>query len=171
MKQICPKCQSKNIADAKFCKRCGAVLIVTQANNTIFPQALNEIEKRILEEKLYEQVAIELKDGFKRDGAYARALADAEGSEEKAKGLYIKYAVQSLMDELSLQSLQEQEIRQKQAHEDELKRLQKEAIERERKDEKREHIESKNEDSYFRTMMPIFAGIVIVVIVFAIFGR
>ena len=62
----------------------------------------NRSAERLIEEQLYEQVVIELSDGKKRHGLWAKAIADSEGSEEKAKSLYIKYRVQSIKDELSL---------------------------------------------------------------------
>jgi hypothetical protein len=52
-----------------------------------------------MEEKLYEQVLIEMDNGDIRTGLWAKALANSDGSEEKAKGRYIKYRVQSIKDE------------------------------------------------------------------------
>jgi hypothetical protein len=57
---------------------------------------------RLIEEQLYEQVVVELADGVKRQGLWAKAIADSDGHEEKAKSLYIKYRVQSIKDELAL---------------------------------------------------------------------
>lgn len=57
---------------------------------------------RLIEEQLYEQVVVELADGVKRQGLWAKAIADSEGHEDKAKSLYIKYRVQSMKDELAL---------------------------------------------------------------------
>ena len=54
---------------------------------------------RLLEEQLYERVVVELSQGQRRDGLWAKALADSDGSEEKAKSLYIRYRVQSIKDE------------------------------------------------------------------------
>jgi len=59
-------------------------------------------EKRLLEEELYEQVALEIADNKIRPGIWAKALAKAEGSEEKAKGLYIKYRIESIKDEMNV---------------------------------------------------------------------
>ncbi|APD89769.1 hypothetical protein BM524_08210 [Alteromonas mediterranea] len=58
--------------------------------------------ERLFEERLYEQVVTELSRGEKRQGLWAKAIADAEGIDEKAKSFYIKYRVQSLKDEWSL---------------------------------------------------------------------
>lgn len=54
---------------------------------------------RLIEEKLYEQVLVEMASGNIRSGIWAKALANCSGSEEKAKSLYIKYRVQSIKDE------------------------------------------------------------------------
>jgi len=51
------------------------------------------------EEALYKQVLDEVESGVMRKGVYAKALADGLGDEGKAQSLYIKYRVQSLVDE------------------------------------------------------------------------
>ena len=53
----------------------------------------------IEEEALYKQVLDEVDSGVMRKGIYAKALADGLGDEGKAQSLYIKYRVQSLVDE------------------------------------------------------------------------
>ncbi len=58
--------------------------------------------ERLIEEKLYEQVALELQEGKKRAGIWAKALANSNGSEDKAQSLYIQYHVQALKDEMIL---------------------------------------------------------------------
>ncbi len=60
------------------------------------------VAARILEESLYEQVVVELSQGQRRDGLWAKALAYSDGEEVKAKSLYIKYRVQSLIDEMEV---------------------------------------------------------------------
>lgn len=55
-----------------------------------------------MEERLYEQVVTELTNGHRRDGLWAKALANADGEEERTKALYIQYRVQSLKDETEL---------------------------------------------------------------------
>lgn len=57
---------------------------------------------RLVEEQLYEQVAIELAQGYRREGLWTKALADGHGDESKAKGLYIKYRVRSLSDDAEI---------------------------------------------------------------------
>lgn len=57
---------------------------------------------RKLEELLYEQVIIELSAGHRRDGLWGKAIAKSEGSNERAKSLYIQYRVQALRDEIKL---------------------------------------------------------------------
>lgn len=55
-------------------------------------------EERLLEEKLYEQVAQDLAQGKRREGIWAKALANSNGSQSQAQSLYIKYHVQALKD-------------------------------------------------------------------------
>lgn len=54
---------------------------------------------RLLDEQLYAQVVAELSAGERRDGLWGKALAHSDGTDDKARGLYIKYRVQSLKDE------------------------------------------------------------------------
>jgi hypothetical protein len=51
------------------------------------------------EEALYKRVLDEVKSNGYRDGIYAKAVADSMGDGGKAHSLYIKYRVQSLIDE------------------------------------------------------------------------
>ena len=57
---------------------------------------------RLLEEQLYEKVAQELANGQRRDGLWVKAIANSNGSDEKAKALYIQYRVQSIKDEIEI---------------------------------------------------------------------
>lgn len=59
---------------------------------------------RLVEEQLYGHVAQELKRGIRREGLWAKALADSDGNDEKAKALYLKYRVQSIRDESEIES-------------------------------------------------------------------
>ena len=63
---------------------------------------LNSAKARLLEEKVYEQVVQELAQGFRRDGLWAKAMAEGNGSEERAKSIYIKLRVQSIKDEMEV---------------------------------------------------------------------
>lgn len=54
---------------------------------------------------------MELSHDQRRDGLWAKAMANSGGSEEKAKSLYIKYRVQSIKDEAEIaESVVEQAI-------------------------------------------------------------
>lgn len=75
-----------------------------------------EIHERALEERLYADALKEIEQGVRRDGLWAKALAKSNGNEDAAKGAYIEYRVQSLKDEIILES-QETELKQKQAKE------------------------------------------------------
>ena len=49
---------------------------------------------------LYAEAIREIEQGLRRDGLWGKAIADSEGDDKKAKGLYLKYRVQALKDEL-----------------------------------------------------------------------
>ena len=51
------------------------------------------------EEAFYQRVLEEVESGQMRKGIYAKALADSLGDGGKAQSLYIKYRVQSLIEE------------------------------------------------------------------------
>ena len=58
--------------------------------------------KRLLDEKLYEYVALEVQNKIVREGLWAQALVLCKGSERQAKAKYIELRVQSLKDEASI---------------------------------------------------------------------
>ncbi len=76
-------------------------------------------KSRLLEEKLYQEVLRELNENIIRDGLWAKALADSDGSEEKAKSKYIKLRVQSMKDETEIILAAEREELEKQSAEEE----------------------------------------------------
>jgi hypothetical protein len=57
---------------------------------------------RLFDEQLHAQVIREIEAGQRRDGIWAKALSDSNGSENETKALYIKYRVQSIRDELAI---------------------------------------------------------------------
>ena len=76
-------------------------------------------EQRLLEERLYAQVVQEVSQGIRRDGLWAKAIAESNGSNDYAKALYIRYRVQSLVDEAEVSFKRAQEdARRRQAEQD-----------------------------------------------------
>jgi hypothetical protein len=59
-------------------------------------------EERLSEIELYDAVAEEMVNGEQVRGLWFKAVADAEGDEEKAKPLYVKYRVQMIKDEITV---------------------------------------------------------------------
>jgi len=59
----------------------------------------DEIASRQFEEQVYEAVLSEVENGTRRSGIWAKALADAEGDDPKARALYLKYRAQAMLDE------------------------------------------------------------------------
>lgn len=60
---------------------------------------MKDAAARLAEEALYEQVASEISAGVRRDGLWAKAIAECGGSQENARATYIKLRVQSIIDE------------------------------------------------------------------------
>lgn len=68
----------------------------------LFKRLKGSPESRLFEEQIYAQVVEELTQGKRRDGLWARAIAESEAREDKAKSLYIRYRVQSIKDEIKV---------------------------------------------------------------------
>lgn len=68
--------------------------------------------RRLDEEKLYEQVLAEVTDGHRRDGIWAKCLAEANGDISQARSAYVKARVQSIKDERILANEIERTTRQ-----------------------------------------------------------
>jgi hypothetical protein len=71
-------------------------------------QAFNEDDKakdittpwsRKGEEAMLAVIMSEIESGQRRQGIWAKALMDSDGDNDRAESLYIKYAVQSLIDD------------------------------------------------------------------------
>ena len=61
------------------------------------------------EEAMLAKIMSEIESGQKRQGVWAKALMDSDGDEAKAESLYLKYAVQSLVDEWTIEAVKKQE--------------------------------------------------------------
>lgn len=55
-------------------------------------------EDRILEEKIYEEVAQEIAEGKLKAGLWAKALAQTDGDEQQARSTYIRLRFQNIID-------------------------------------------------------------------------
>ena len=55
-------------------------------------------ESRLVEELIYKHILEEMDSGVIREGLYAKAMANSNGDEAKAKSLYMKYRLQSVKD-------------------------------------------------------------------------
>lgn len=58
-------------------------------------------EERLAENYVYELVAKELQEGFRKDGLWLRGATESEGDEQKARRLYVRYRVQEIKDKLN----------------------------------------------------------------------
>jgi len=96
---------------------------------------------RLSEERLYEQVAQELKAGKKREGIWVKAMAKTGGDLNKAEALYIELRVQAIRDEYEIEKARaklEEEHKSEQLKQSELT-----------KEKRKEDIESKRQLSFY----------------------
>ena len=59
-------------------------------------------ESRLTEEMIYAQVLEEIQNGIRRDGLWAKALAESNMDENSAKARYLILRVQSIKDEIEI---------------------------------------------------------------------
>ena len=69
----------------------------------LLAQFLESPESRLNELYLYESVAEEISQGTQIKGLFAKALMEANGNQEVAKGRYIKLRVQMLKDQIDVE--------------------------------------------------------------------
>ena len=62
---------------------------------------------RSAEEEIFRLVAEEIHRGLRRQGLWAKAIAEADGSEELARSIYVRLRAQSIIDERFLREKQE----------------------------------------------------------------
>lgn len=60
--------------------------------------SLDEIAQRELEEAAFAQVAAEVDRGERSPGLWAKAIARSDGDTDRARGLYVDYRAQSIVD-------------------------------------------------------------------------
>ena len=63
---------------------------------------LNQATTRITDEAIHAEVLREIEAGIRRDGLWAKALAESNGSEHNSKAKYITLRVQAFKDELTV---------------------------------------------------------------------
>jgi len=68
----------------------------------IMDKKTKESMSRLTEEQIYAKVYEEVSNGKKREGLWAKSLANSDGNEDRAKSLYIKYRAQSIIDEAAV---------------------------------------------------------------------
>lgn len=82
----------------------------------------NTAEAREIEEAIYQRVAEEITSGVRRDGLWAKAIAETGGALESAKARYIQLRAQSILDEAEIYKKSKQEELQRQRADEERKR-------------------------------------------------
>lgn len=84
----------------------------------------NTAEARGIEEAIYQAVAEEIASGVRRDGLWAKAIAETGGSIDAAKARYIQLRAQSLIDETALFKRAKQEELQRRRADEQIKERQ-----------------------------------------------
>lgn len=82
--------------------------IEEQIDNNIFPEYLEKLKSKYwlinkTDEDIYEISYLEIENGNKKTGIWARSISESAGDEKKAIALYIKYRSSQLIDERSIQ--------------------------------------------------------------------
>jgi len=65
----------------------------------LFNKYKTDAINRLSEEKLYEQIAQELKEGKRREGIWVKAMSKSGGDLNKSESIYIQLRAQSIKDE------------------------------------------------------------------------
>lgn len=68
-----------------------------------------KVVTRIQETQLFEYVMNEINQNDRKEGIWGQALVASEGDQEKARALYIKLRVEALKDEISLDTITQDE--------------------------------------------------------------
>ena len=88
----------------------------------------NTAEARGIEEAIYQAVAEEIASGVRRDGLWAKAIAETGGSIDAAEARYIQLRAQSLIDEAALfKRAKQEELQLQRADEEKRRRKEREA--------------------------------------------
>ena len=80
MSKFCTNCNTENVHEAKFCKKCGLALTIDSLDD----------------EKIYDQIADEFSKNIRKEGLWLKAFQEADGDDNKTKALYIKYRSESI---------------------------------------------------------------------------
>ena len=105
MSKICNLCGAENPNEAKFCRKCG---------KQTFSDSIEEDNFEINEDDLYEQAWIEVENNTQVKRLWAKAFAQNDGDEDKAKAAYLKFRVSDLKkDALDKVDMENQKRRKK----------------------------------------------------------
>ena len=124
---------------------------------------LRGASSRITEEMLYAEALRKVEQGVRRDGLWAKALAQSNMRQEDAQAFYLKLRVQSLRDEIELVTQQAERDARRRRDEDEQGLVQQRAIEQAALNQERNR-----PVQGFRDRLNVLVGAVAVVLVFVV---
>lgn len=100
MSKICINCNTENVDEAKFCRKCGTKdFIIADKNMKDMPT-----------DEIYDFIADELANGNRKEGLWLKAISHADGDENSILALYTKYRVQSIQDEKKQSAIAEMKL-------------------------------------------------------------
>lgn len=124
---------------------------------------LRGASSRITEEMLYAEALREVEQGVRRDGLWAKALAQSNMRQEDAQAFYLKLRVQSLRDEIELVAQQAERDARRRRDDDKQVLVQQRAIEQITFNQERNR-----PVQGFRDWLNVFVGVVAVILVFVV---
>jgi len=114
MSKVCSNCNTENVDEAKFCRKCGESFLKSEQKEKISNDIHNHtieqsnIETVLMtEDEMYEQAINELESQNVIKSIWAKSLAKSEGDTEKSNALYIDLRVKELMKEAELSIVKE----------------------------------------------------------------
>ncbi len=114
MSKVCSNCNTENVDEAKFCRKCGESFLKSEqkekTSNDIHNHTIEQsnIETVLMtEDEMYEQAINELESQNVIKSIWAKSLAKSEGDTKKSNALYIDLRVKELMKEAELSIVKE----------------------------------------------------------------
>jgi lipopolysaccharide export LptBFGC system permease protein LptF len=131
---------------------------------------LRGASSRISEEVLYAEALREIEDGLRRDGLWAKALAQSNMRQEDAEACYLKLRVQSLRDEIEIAAQQAERGARHKRDDDKQVLVRQAAVDQSARNQERNRpVQS------FRDWLNVLVGAIAIIVVLAvaatIFGK
>jgi len=104
MSKICTICNTENVDEAKFCRKCGTKDFIIADKN------IKDVRTDETKDEIYDFIADELASGNRKEGLWLKAISHADGDENSILALYTKYRVQAIQDEKEQSAIAEMKL-------------------------------------------------------------